>query len=193
MSPASGAPLMSGRILIFSVVVLGGCAKPLEVGSITEIQNSTGSKSIDVLEPKRVAGQSSVPEFSGDQLLEVRTYADTESNGRVEVAGAQCELTASDFKAGMETPAKVRVPLYRNQSSTLAVACQKSGYRKKMITVTAMDVTRQQRMASGAGGGLLGVAVVAAFDAAADNTKNEWKYPIAAVILEPDVASKAGK
>ena len=181
---------MKHKICLAIAVLIGGCAKPLEVGSITEIKNSTGSKSIDVLEPKRMAGQSGVPEFSGDQLLEVRTYADNDSNGRVEVSGARCELSASDFKASMETPAKVRVPLYRNQSSTLAVSCDKPGFRKTMVTVTALDVTRQQRLASGSGGGLLGVAVVAAFDAAADNSKNEWRYPVAAVILEKELPKK---
>ena len=179
---------MTSRLILLLAVCLAGCAKPLEVGSITEIQNSTGSKSIDVLEPKRIAGQVDVPEFSGDQLMEVRTYADSENSGRVEVAGAICDLSAADFKASMETPAKVRVPLYRNQSSTLAVSCHKPDYRKTLITVTAVDVTRQQRLASGSGGGLIGVAVVAAFDAAADNTKNEWRYPLVAIFLERETS-----
>ena len=51
--------------------------------------------------------------------------------------------------------------------------------------------TRQQCMASGSGGGLLGVAVVAALDAAADNTKNEWRYPPAQIQLEPDGPAKS--
>ena len=181
---------MISRIFLLMAIFLAGCVKPLEVGSITEINNSTGSKSIDVLEPKRLAGQPNVPEFSGDQLMEVRTYAESENNGRVEVAGATCELSAADFKASMETPAKVRVPLYRNQSSSLAVSCHKPGYRKTLISVTAFDITRQQRLASGSGGGLIGVAVVAAFDAAADNSKNEWRYPLAAVVLERETVKK---
>lgn len=173
-------------LIVATILSLAACAKPLEVGSITEINSKTGSKGVDVLEPKRQAGQAGLPEFSGDQLLEVRAYTQTENSGRVELAGATCTLSAADYSATMETPAKIRVPLYRQQSSSLLVTCSKPGYRQHNITVTAFDFTRQQRMASSTGSGLVGLAVVAVFDAAADNTKNEWRYPLAAVMLEPE-------
>lgn len=178
-------------IWLMAAVVLGlaGCAKPLEVGSITEIKSSTGSRSIDVHEPKRLAGQAAVPEFAGDQLLEVRTYTN-KSDGQVEIPGAACTLSAADYSATMQTPARVRVPLYRGQSSTLAVACELAGYQKRMITVAPIDLTRSQRLSTGVNGGLIGVVAVSAIDALSDNSKNEWRYPLASVVLEPLPAAR---
>ena len=176
--------------LLLVMVVLGGCAAPgLEVASVTEIRSTTGSRGIDVYEPKRRTG-SSVPEFAGDQLVEVRTYKNTEQ-GEVELAGATCSLSASGFSASMQTPAKVRVPLYREHSSSLAVTCEMQGYQRRMVTVAPYDATRASRLASSGSGGLIGVVVVAAIDASADNSKNDWRYPVARVLLEPDPSGKA--
>lgn len=176
--------------LLLVSAVLGGCAAPgLEVASVTEIRSSTGSRGIDVYEPKRRTG-GSVPEYAGDQLVEVRTYKNTDE-GQVEMAGATCSLSATDFSANMQTPAKVRVPLYRGQSSTLAVTCEMPGYQKRMVTVAPYDATRQSRLASSGSGGLIGVVVVAAVDAMADNSKNDWRYPPARVVLDPDASGKA--
>lgn len=167
---------------------LGGCAAPLAVGTVTDIRSSTGSRGIDVYEPKRRA-DATVPEFAGDQLVEVRTYQNS-GQGEVEMAGAACSLAATGFSATMTSPAKVRVPLYRGQSSTLAVTCQKSGFQKGMVTVAPFDATRSSRLASGAGGGLLGAVIVAGIDAAADNSKNDWRYPVAKVVMEADPVTR---
>jgi hypothetical protein len=167
-------------------ILLGACAKPLEVVDITDVRSTTGSKGIDVHEPRRMSGAQGVPDFAGDQLLEVRTYVQTDNEGHKEIPGASCTVSAADFSATATTPAKVRVPLYRAQSSQLAVACDMPGYKKRMVTVAAIDVTRSQRLNSGTSGGLIGVLAVTAVDAMADNTKNEWKYPTAQVTLEPE-------
>ncbi len=53
-------------------------------------------------------------------------------------------------------------------------------------TVAPYDATRTTRLASGSGGGLTGAVVVAAVDAAADNSKNDWRYPVAKVVMEVD-------
>ena len=180
-----------GLPIIAFVALLGGCAPALEVSSITEIKSVTGSRGIDVHEPRRLQGNQSAPEFAGDQLLEVRTYVNKDEAGQVEIPGANCTLSAADFNATMVTPAKVRVPLYRGQSSQLAVNCELDGYKKRMVTVAAVDVTRQQRYATGGSGGLIGVVAVAAVDALSDNSKNEWRYPLARVVLEPEPKSKA--
>lgn len=183
---------MFGRLLLFlGLAALGGCAKPLEVASITEIQSRTGSKSIDIYEPKRQSAQSTVPEFAGDQLIEVRTYVQKEDSGEVEIAGASCSLSAADFSTSMQSPAKVRVPLYRGQSSALAVSCEMPGYKKKMITVAAFDATQQARYASGSNGGLVGLVAVAAIDAMSDNSKNDWRYPPARLVLEREAPARA--
>ena len=106
------------------------------------------------------------------------------------MAGAACSLAATGFSATMTSPAKVRVPLYRSQSSTLAVTCQMPGFQKRMVTVAPFDATRASRLASGSGGGLIGAVVVAAVDAAADNSKNDWRYPVARVVMEVDPPAK---
>jgi hypothetical protein len=93
-------------------------------------------------------------------------------------------VSAADFSATTQTPAKVRVPLYRGQSSTLAVACEKPGYARKMITLAPFDATRANRVQSGSGGGLIGVLAVTAIDSMSDNTRNEWRYPLARVVME---------
>lgn len=181
------------RIAAIAVVLaLAGCAKPLEVGSITQIKPENGATGIDVHAQRRLAGDSAAPEFAGDQLIEVRTYIEKEGQGTVEVSGANCTLSAAEYTATMQSPAKVRVPLYRGQSSSLAVACEMPGYAKRMITLTPTDVTRSQRYASGASAGVLGVVAVAAVDALSDNTKNEWRYPIAQITLEPLTKTRVG-
>jgi hypothetical protein len=45
-------------------------------------------------------------------------------------------------------------------------------------------------MSSGSGNGLIGLVAVAAIDAMSDNTKNEWKYPVAQVVMDPVAAAK---
>lgn len=172
------------------VLMLTGCAKPLEVGSITEIKPQNGASGLDVHAPRRVAGDMGAPEMAGDQLVEVRTFVYKQDQGDVEIPGATCTLSAAEYSATMQSPAKVRVPLYRGQSSTLAVACEMPGYKRRMITLAPIDVTRNERYASGASAGLLGVVAVAAIDAMSDNTKNDWRYPLASITLEPETPAR---
>ena len=191
------------RLFALSLVaVLGaGCAAPLEVGSITNITPNTGSSTTDVYQPRRLAGDTSVPAFAGDQLVEVRTYHYVDGHGQKEMAGAQCKLSAGTFSAEMTTPAKVRVPLYRSSSESLAVQCGREGYKTRMVTLKPFDRTRKERYSrfssAGGAGGLIGVVVATAAagiaDAAADNTQNEWNYPPARITLDqlPDADDKS--
>lgn len=184
----NGLRWIATGVAVLGTACLAGCAAPLAVNNVTDIRSTTGSRGIDVYEAKRRTDPSA-PEFAGDQLVEVRTFQNP-GQGEVEMAGASCSLEASGFTATMTSPAKVRVPLYRGQSSTLAVTCQKPGYQKRMITVAPIDATRQARLASGANGGILGAVIVAGIDAASDNTKNDWRYPVAKVVLEADAAGR---
>jgi hypothetical protein len=177
--------MFSRLSLVALLLSLTGCTKPLEISSITDIRSKTGSKSLDVYEPKRQSGQQGLPDFAGDQLVEVRSYAKSSDGGEAEIVGASCTLSAADFNADFQTPARVRVPLYREQSSALAVSCEKSGFKKASVSLTAFDDTRNNRFASGATSGLIGLVVVSAIDVASDNTKNHWRYPVARVSLEP--------
>ncbi|MEQ8825430.1 MAG: hypothetical protein RIC14_13755 [Filomicrobium sp.] len=178
-------------ISLVAGIVAGCAAKPLEVGSITPIKPLNGASGTDVYAQQRAAG-SAVPDFGGAQLLEVRTYERLEDKGRVEMAGANCTLSAGTFEATMSTPAKVRVPLYRSQSESLAVQCAKAGYKTRLVTLKPFDHTRAQRYsnmnAAAAGGGVIGLVTTAAvagiIDATADNTKNVWNYPAAQIELE---------
>ena len=180
--------------IVTCACLLAGCAaKPMEVGSITPIRPTNGASGTDIYAQQRVAGVN-VPEYGGDQLLEVRTYEYIKEKGRVEMADAACTLSAGNFSASMTTPAKVRVPLYRNQSESLAVQCEKPGYNRKMITLKAFDKTRSDRFnnmtSAGAAGGLIGVVATAAIagvvDATSDNAMNVWHYPAASIELEPE-------
>ncbi|MEO1207347.1 MAG: hypothetical protein AAFV45_13560 [Pseudomonadota bacterium] len=170
--------------VVLCVAALAGCAsKPLEVGSIAKIKPQSGSNELDVYADTRRQGTTAAPDFAGDQLVEVRTYRDDPENGQVEMAGATCQLSAALYSADLTTPALVRVPLYRGQSSVLSAKCTKSGFADKLVTVEAFDVTRSQRYQSSSNGGLAGVAVVAVFDALSDNSKNDWRYPPIRVVM----------
>lgn len=175
--------------LVMGAMVLAGCATPLEVSSISEIKPKNGAAGIDVYSPRRQKGES-VPEFAGDQLLDVRSYKYEDGKGQVEFAGAECSVTGSEFAAEVVTPARLRVPLYRSQTSALSVSCTKDGLQKKSVVVEAYDVVRTERLSRGANAGLIGVALSAGADALADNTKNEWKYHAAKVVMEPAVKPK---
>lgn len=171
---------------------MAGCAaKPLTVGSITSIQPTNGATGTDVYAHQRATGIP-VPEYSGDQLLEVRTYEQKEGEGRVEMADANCTVTAGTFKADMTTPATVRVPLYKDKSESLAVQCNKPGFKPQLVALTAFDKTRADRYnnitSAGASAGLIGfvasAAVAGVIDASSDNTQNAWYYPPAKIDLE---------
>ena len=184
---------MRVAIIVVVACTMAGCAaQPLEVSSVTSIKPLNGATGTDIYAHQRAAG-AEVPAFGGDQLLEVRTYTYPEDEGRVEMAGADCTVSAGSFTASMTTPAKVRVPLYRNQSESLSVQCEKAGYKKRMITLKAFDKTRADRFGSmtsaGAAGGIIGVVTTAAVagivDATSDNSENVWHYPPAKIDLEP--------
>ncbi len=179
-------------LLITTLLGLVGCAaKPLEVDNITSIVPKNGTTETDVYAAQRAQGVP-VPEYGGDQLVEIRTYSIVEQKGKVEMSGAQCRVSAGAYTATTTTPAKVRVPLYRNQSESLAVKCEKPGYESKLITLQAYDKTRSDRFdnmtAAGSSGGLIGVVASAAIagvvDASSDNSSNIWRCPAAKITLE---------
>lgn len=165
------------------IAVLAGCsAVPLEVGSITDIQPAAGIKSAGIYQGRQWAGVTR-PESTGDQVLDVRAYTMKNGASLTELAGATCTLTTADVSALLQTPAQVRVQLYGQNSSALIIACEMPGYKKKSVTVAAVDAAREKRKAGEATGGLIGLISVAAIDALADDSKNVWEYPVTKVIL----------
>lgn len=174
-------------------VLMAGCAKPLEVASITEIKAPPGSSGVDVYAQRRQAGEK-VPDFAGDQIIQVRSYAETEGGGTGdEFEGAKCEVKARDFSASLTTPAKVRVPVYRSQSSPLAVQCQKDGYKPRMIEIGAFNATKAERLQAGSGAGAVGVLFMAAVNAASDEATHDFRYPVARVLMTPNAFPAAKK
>lgn len=171
-------------------LVLTGCAKPLEVASITEIKPPPGSQGLDIYASRRNAGEK-VPDFAGDQVVDVRSYVMSEGGGTGdEFAGATCELKSRDFSVNLTTPAKVRVPIYRAQSSPLTVQCQKDGFEPKLAEASVFNVTKEERLQQGASGGVVGVLFVAAINAASDETTHDFAYPTIKVLMTPLGAAK---
>src|SRR5262245_38555429 len=116
------------RVLLAIVVVgtLAGCAAPgLAVTTVSDIRSTNGARGLDVYAERRRSGDK-VPDFSGDQIMEVRTYKPQEDSDMAgeEFAGAKCSVKARDYTAAVVTPARVRVPIYRLQSSPLSVSSE---------------------------------------------------------------------
>jgi hypothetical protein len=164
---------------VLSLVLLtAACAKPLEVGSITEIKPRTaGAQGLDVYAKRRAAGEA-LPAMAGDQVVEVRTYsAGTPDKAREEMAGAACSLSTGDFVADFTTPAKVRVPNYRDKSSVLAVSCDKPGYQRKLEEVAVYNATKANNLAAGSGAGVVGLVVALAVNEMGDTSAHTFIYP----------------
>lgn len=168
---------------VWILMALSGCAKPLEVSSITEIKPQTGATGLDVYAARRAKGEQ-VPELAGDQIVEVRTYSEADGSvGQEEIPGAQCKLSTPSFNADFTSPAKVRVPIYRSQSSTLAVSCHKDGFTDKLEEVAVFNATKNERLSLGSNGGLIGVALALAVNGMSDASQDDFKYPLVRVIL----------
>jgi len=179
------------KALIAVLLITTGCAKPLEVASISEIKPPPGAGGIDVYAARRAAGEP-VPEFAGEQLLEIRSYREPEDSqvAPLEFAGAACQVKASNFTADVVTPAKLRVPLYRNATSPLGVSCQMEGYQPRMVTSGVHNISQQQRYRTGSSVGLIGAAVALAADTLADKSQDEYRYRIIQVQMAPEKRSQ---
>jgi hypothetical protein len=165
-------------VILSLCLLTAACAKPLEVGSITEIKPRTaGAQGLDVYAGRRAAGEP-MPQMAGDQIVEVRTFnSGTTDKPREEMAGASCSLTTGDFVADFTTPAKVRVPNYRDKSSALAVSCEKTGYQRKLREVTVYNDTKASNLSAGSGAGVVGLVVALAVNEMGDTSSHSYKYP----------------
>jgi len=169
--------------VIAVVLLVTGCAKPLEVSSITRIKPTNGATGVDVYAEQRSRGEK-VPEYAGDQLLQVRSYSvDEDGAGRKEFAGADCTVSASNFTAVLRTPAKLRVPIYRSKSSSLSVKCSHPSHKPKLIDVAVYNKTQSDRLKAGANGGLAGVIVMAAVNGLSDAALDNYYYAPANVVM----------
>ncbi len=185
--------------LILSFVLmfmLAGCAaKALPVTSISEIKPLTGARGIDVYALRRAKGEK-VPDYAGEQLLEIRTYEADENNfnGRgKEIAGADCQIRTGTYSARVTTPAKLRVPIYRRQSPPISAKCSKAGYKPNTAVATVYNKTKRDRMAGASGAGALGVLTIALVNAASNEATHEFRYYPLLVTLQPIASTKSRK
>ena len=176
---------MKKLLSLLSLCLLAACAKPLEVTTITPIQTANGSGNIDVYADSRSAGEV-VPEFTGDQIVDVRSYTSNKNGNKgKEFAGASCVLEARDFTANLVTPAKVRVPLYRDQSSPLTVSCTHKDHHPKLAERAVFNLTKAERLDAGSNAGLAGVLIMAVVNEASDESNDVYNYHNIDVVMRP--------
>jgi hypothetical protein len=178
---------------VAAVGLLAGCGAPgLEVARVTDIRPSNKAAGLDVYAERRRAGDK-VPDFSGDQLVDVRSYREREESGYSdeEFAGAKCAVKARDYAADVVTPARIRVPLYRQESSPLSVSCQHPDYQPRSIVLDVYNKTKQDNYAAASGNGLVGLLVMAAINEMSDEKGHTFAYPIARLVMKP--VPKGGK
>ncbi|WP_413206463.1 hypothetical protein [Rhodospirillum sp. A1_3_36] len=162
--------------LCLIAVSLGACSTPkLPLASMEEVTYLPGAKTPD----------STV---HGSEIIEVRTLAKKPENGdhstsEIEVAGANCLVKSDHYTATLVTPAGLRVPLYGYQTPELSIECSKSGYNKTIAAWAPYNKTMMDRLNMAQGGGLLGVLVIAAYNAASDETNDEFQYHDPRVLL----------
>lgn len=178
---------------VAAVGLLAGCASPgLEVARVTDIRPSNKAAGLDVYAERRRAGEK-VPDFTGDQIVDVRTYREREESGYSdeEFAGAKCTVKARDYAADVITPARIRVPLYRRESSPLSVSCEHPEYQPRSIVLDVYNKTKQQNYAASAGSGLVGFLVMTAINEMSDENAHTFAYPPARLVMKP--LPKGGK
>jgi hypothetical protein len=173
-------------IIGLGLLFVAGCAsKPLEVDRITPISAKNGSSTLDLYAKQRNAGEA-VPEFAGDQIIDVRTYTATKNGGQgKEFAGAKCEVEARDFTATATSPAKVRVPNFRAESSDLSIRCEHPDYHSKLITSGVFNKTKSDRLNAGSHAGLAGLALMAVVNGVSDDSKDNYSYAPIRVVMRP--------
>jgi hypothetical protein len=164
-----------GLVCLFALS-LGACATPkLPLTSMEEVTYLPGAQIPD-------------SKVRGSEILEVRTLAKKEENGdhstsEVEVAGAKCLIKSDHYTATLITPAGLRVPLYGYQTPQLSIECVKEGYNKSVAGWAPYNKTMMDRLNTAQAGGLLGVLVIAAYNAASDETNDEFQYLNPKVLL----------
>lgn len=184
------------RLLVILPLVLGACAKPLEVSHVTEISSLAGRQGVDVYAAERERGLDA-PRYRGDQVVEMRTYSakPTEYGGETvgrEFSGAQCILKAANYTAKFQTPAKIRVPLYGAKTSPLDVTCEHPDHQTRNKVFAFYNKTHADRLAAGQSGGLAGLLIVAAYNGLADSGEDEYRYPLLKLPMLVNSTRKSG-
>ena len=170
------------------------CAeKPLPLADVQQLKAADGSYGQDIYGKRRAAGEP-VPVMRGNQLLEIRSYTVKEGDFGTEVrdkeiAGAECLVQAEDASATVRTPGAMHIPLYGYRTPAISIACRKDGFANAIVPVRTYNVTQSDRAAVGAQGGLIGVLVTAAINAASDETNDVYNYVAPDIRMRPGTAT----
>lgn len=134
----------------------------------TVAANASG---LDVYARQRSRG-AQVPQFRGQEIVQIRTWGAVEGSNRSELIGVGCMLDSGVYAASFNTPANVLVPDYGPNSPALFVRCEHDS-GSGSVTVNAVNKTAQDRNASAAGAGLLGAIVIGAVNEARRNNETD--------------------
>lgn len=175
---------MKSHILLVALLALTACAgaeittPPVMI--VPKVPaNAVG---VDVYAKDRARGNP-VPRFRGQKTVQVRTRGKGESSSHTELSGVPCTMDSGLYSASFVTPANIVVPDYGPNSPALFVRCVVAE-RSGSATVTAINMTAQQRQSSAAGTGLLGAIIIGAVAAAHNNPeKDDFAYPAINVSL----------
>lgn len=169
---------MSKRFIVAtSFLLMAACAAP-DIQSpplpVTPT-NQANAIGLDVYGRDRQRG-ASVPRFRGQTTVAVRAFGKLEDSRYGELPGATCTADSGVYKASFQAPANIVVPNYGPNSPAIFVKCSAQTISGS-TTANAVNLTSQQRMSGAGAGGLLGVVIVSAIDAAKrDDSKDAFGY-----------------
>jgi opacity protein-like surface antigen len=132
---------------------------------------ASNASGLDVYAGPRSRG-AQVPQFRGQEIVQIRTWGAVDGGARSEMIGVNCILDSGVYSAAFQTPANVLVPDYGPNSPALFVRCE-NGNTSGSITVNAVNKTAQERNASAAGTGLLGAIVIGAVNESRRNNDTD--------------------
>jgi hypothetical protein len=153
---------------MLSMLVLSACATPAPV--TTEPVNVT------------VTDNSKNYGTQGIEPIYVRTFIDLEGEPKKEVTNVACVVTGDGFKASVVTPGLLNMPDRGNGSKAANITCTK-GDETRSAAIQPYNKTSKRMMNAGEQGGLIGVIVMAGYDAARNKTNDDWGYQSVDVIF----------
>ena len=165
---------MKNRMIIAAAALsLAACAAPaIQTPPIPVTPTSQANAiGLDVYGRDRQRG-GAVPRFRGQSTVEVRAFGQLEGKRYGELPGSACDLDSGVYKATFNAPANIVVPNYGPNSPAIFVKCS-AGDLSGSTTARVINMTSNERMNNAGAGGLLGVVIVAAIDAAARDDETD--------------------
>ncbi len=146
-------------------------------------RNPGSAAGLDVYAKARAQGQQ-VPRYRGENFVPVRSYTKAGSNGRTEVAGANCAISNALYTAKVTTPVMIQVPNYGPQSPAINAQCSLGG-ASGTSSAAVYNESSVRRQNAGAANGILGAVIAIGVDAALTNPeKDTFLYRQLDVVME---------